>query len=142
MAPRTSKGETLFLQKVPFSCYNFRNHWLITIQIRSAGEGTQKTSRTFLLCYRGWWSRMQIEEAFCVFPIYLQAFGPQGREPVSCGWDGGRALCCAEAAKLMEKNLPGVSASPVSAGSEDREGRRKDPQRPACALFYSSQLGF
>lgn len=29
----------------------------------------------------------------------------------------GRAHCCAEAAKLMEKNQLGVSANPVSVGS-------------------------
>lgn len=82
---RTEKT-MLFMQKLlmaPSSCYNLREHWLITIQIGPNDEGTPEASQTFLLHCTVQQSRAQSEEgsAFCVLrlPACLQI--PEKRCP-------------------------------------------------------------
>lgn len=71
------------------SCYNFKEHWVITIQIAPNGEGTPETSQTFLASLHAQWSTAQIEEGspLCIshLPACLQIPGQRCCQ-LGVGW--------------------------------------------------------
>lgn len=132
------------LLMVPSSCYTLEITGLLLYKLDQTGKELQKHLRSFSLCCREQWSRPQIEEGSPLYvshlPACLQTPGQRSSQ-LQVGW--GRAHCCAEAAKLMgEKPTRSFCQPPSQLVVKTGREEEKHPQQTACALFYSSQLGF
>lgn len=147
---RTEKKHTiLFMQKLliaPSSCFNLKEHWLITIQIGPNDEGTREVSQTFPLYCTVQQSRAQSEEgsAFCALrlPACLQI--SEKRCP-QLGVVRGGAYCCVEVAQEIEKNPVGISTSPSQLAVKTGRswgGLEVGTEQTVCALFHVSNWIF
>lgn len=138
MPSRTNKGKLYSCRKSQWShppATTLETTGLLLYKLDQLGMEPQNHLRPFLLCYREWWNRTQIEEVLLCFPFTCMPLDPRAEIPSAAGGMGAELIAVQRLKIWWRKTYWAFRPAPSQLAAKTGREEEKTPSSQPVPCF-------